>query len=525
MPGEVHVTGVGLVSKFGNNLEEFWNALKTQGNYEKENSIPEYITSYEEYKKNYERYFLNLCTEAISRAIKDAHIEKENLNGCIIVGTGMGLADSFLSQKLEPNYMSLLKMKLQEKLKTKINIIIMANACCAGAQAIAYAYDLIRTGKYDYVVAGGAEAYSYITDSGFYRLNCIDENGCRPFDKNRKGITVGDGAAFFVVERYSNIHTYCEMLGHGITCEAYHVVSPKPDGTEIKNSIQNALRRAELKPENIDAVIAHGTGTKQNDSIEGKVLWEVFKEIDVTAPKGKIGHTGGASGAFGLLTALCLLKYQEIPPVMNLRHQDDNINIHAIKDQSKKKDIHKVLINCLAFGGTNVVLLCGRGRKKTIVTQKSITISEKIYQETEFCLSGSRTMDPFTKKILYTVHQLFQGDFSPIDKEKTGVALSTRTGAFTSLTNIADVVAKHGYKSINPSLFPNVMLSTALSQLAIYCGIHGPSCAFYDMEGQGTDALDYCKLQINDGYCNAMILISGDENGLFIGRYITRKDL
>ncbi len=159
-----------------------------------------------------------------------------------------------------------------------------------------------------------------------------------------------------------------------------------------------------------------------------------------------------------------------------------------------------------------------------IVIKKSILISKNEFINSGFSPENNRTMDEFTKKVLFIADRLFDSDFSSINSENTGVVLTTRSGPYESIKNIAAIINNNGYKSINPSLFPNVMLSTSLAHLAMYLNIHGPSCAFYDMDRNGRNALDYCIIQVKTGNCEAMIQICTDENGWAEGRYITRKD-
>lgn len=339
---KVVITGVGISTPFGNSLESYWLSLLSG------KAAP---------KEYHEKELVKVCITTVLDAFQDARINSSNHTRCMILGTGMGIS----SERTIPFQ---LKRKLQKGLEEKTggqwNIIIIANACCAAAQAIAYAYDLVRLGKYDYAVAGGVELASEIMQNGFKRINCIDEECCRPFDKHRKGIRVGEGAAFFVIQGNGK-KCYGELLGQAVTNDAYHIVSPEPEGKYIQKAIKLVLERSNRKPEDIDVVVAHGTGTKQNDAIEARVLGELFKNVYVTAPKSLIGHTGGASGAFGLLTAIGMLRYQEIPPIHNLEQLDENMKLQMVQKVPQKRAINNILIDCLAFGGTNTVLVCGHG--------------------------------------------------------------------------------------------------------------------------------------------------------------------
>lgn len=351
---DIYINGISVVSKHGTELDMYWRNLNTDGSvcsalpYEKKNH------------NNPEAYFIAICKEGIEASARDAAVTLNMADGCIVVGTGMGLSDLFLYRDNLPyHYLSQLKDKIASALGSDIPVILIANACCAGAQAIAYGFDLLRAGTYQYVIAGGAEVYSRITHDGFRRLYAVDETGCKPFDQNRKGIAMGEGAAFFVLQPSNASNPYCRLLGTSVTNDAYHIVAPAPEGLQIRRAVLQALEQAGLSKAEIDAVIAHGTGTPLNDRIEADVLYELFGEIDVTAPKGKIGHTGGAAGAFGLLTAVCCLKYQQLPYIVNLKVVDDLVKIRPVTYEPKNKKIEHILVNAFAFGGTNTALICG----------------------------------------------------------------------------------------------------------------------------------------------------------------------
>lgn len=351
MNRNVYIDGISILSKYGSTLAQFWNSLnisiKSECN----------IIDDELWHQQYEEYFIGICVDAVLKASANAGI-KVNDAESIVIGTGMGMADVFLKEEKASDFMSSLKEKIKDILKYNGPVLVLANACSASAQAIAYAYDLIKYDQLNHVIAGGIEIYSKMTEAGFQRLNSIDESGCRPFDRNRKGIYIGEGAAFFSLTKKTNPHHYCKILGYGMTNDACHVVSPDSKGCYAKKAIMAALENSKLKPKDVDAVIAHGTGTKLNDQVESQVLDEVFGCIDITTNKGTIGHTGGASGAFSVAEAIAMLKYQAVPSINNLREVDEKIKGNPIHGRAKKKCIKRILINNSAFGGTNIAIIC-----------------------------------------------------------------------------------------------------------------------------------------------------------------------
>lgn len=160
-------------------------------------------------------------------------------------------------------------------------------------------------------------------------------------------------------------------------------------------------------------------------------------------------------------------------------------------------------------------------KKELFITKYKV--SQQEFSENEASYPDERILDSFTKRALYTTESLFQRDFSRLNPDRTGVVLSTRTGVYKSVEEATKVIREKGYRGMNPSRFPNVMLSTALARVAILCNVHGPSCVFYDEEDYVRDAMEYCKLQIQTGNSEAMILICTDETGNSEG-YLIRED-
>lgn len=347
----IAITGIGVSSPFGTTPAEIWdgfNVNKPETDVEKWNA-----------GKRSEDDFFTMGKAAVERAVTDSGADPDPKRTCLLVGSGMGLADALLGQSDVPDdFLAGGFSKLAHCVSPKIPVQYMGNACCAGAQAVAYACDLIKAGEYDTVIAGGIDAFSYIAYSGFKRLCALDPKGCRPFDRNRKGISVGEGAAFFVFQHKNIRRVRGRVLGCGVTNDAYHVVSPEPSGTQASRAILLALEKAGLTSGDIDAVVAHGTGTKQNDALEARILYSLFGRVKVTAPKGLLGHTGGASGAFNLLTALECLKRQALPPIKNLLNEDEDLGIHLVRREEKCR-LNYILADCFAFGGTNTAILCG----------------------------------------------------------------------------------------------------------------------------------------------------------------------
>ncbi len=288
----------------------------------------------------------------------------------LVAGSGLGLEDQLapgFPREEHKDYLSTLAEKLKLETGMECEAIYIGNACSAGSHAISYGMDLLEEDCFDLVIAGGMDALSQMAYKGFLRLNAIDPEGCRPFDRDRKGIMVGEGAVFFMLQKSSACkwdrgRVYCALKGAGVTNDAYNVVQMKADGQQIIRAMEEALDASGLGRDEIDLVVAHGTGTILNDRNEAKIIHDFFdgqlEHVLVTAPKGAIGHTGGASGGFGLLTAIGSMLYGYVPPIYNLKNPDPDIRIPLVEGKPARHCVKGAIVNAFAFGGTNVVLVC-----------------------------------------------------------------------------------------------------------------------------------------------------------------------
>lgn len=354
---QVSITGIGIASPVGTNLEEFYGAL-CQGKRQKYLNEKKEIVIGEAARER----LLCMCSNAIERAIIDwggniHHYEEITL----IVGSGLGYTDAWSEDIGDPNqFWASFITDIKERLSFSVDALYFANACCAGSQALCYGADLVGYGFRELVIVGGVDIYSDIAEAGFRRLNALDVSGCKPFLNNRRGISIGEGAAFFILER-DKCARYGSICGYGVTSDALDVVRMEPSGTYVRNAICQAIEMAEIDVEDIDLIISHGTGTLQNDQIESNVIWDLFNMCDfppyVLAPKGVIGHTGGASGAFGLIAAIVVWIHSTIPSAFGVSERCEDIKIPLVNIGTKKRCCKYSLVNCFGFGGTNSVIV------------------------------------------------------------------------------------------------------------------------------------------------------------------------
>ena len=247
--------------------------------------------------------------------------------------------------------------------------LMIPTACAAGNYAIGYGLDLIRFGRADVMLCGGSDPFSKVAFTGFGRLGAVTPDVCRPFDKNRKGMLVGEGAGVLVLEPLERAlrrgaPIYAEVLGYGLTCDGYHMTTPHPDGVGVSAAITSALRNAGVSPDSVDYISAHGTGTKTNDVAETIAIKRVFGDhadrLLVSSIKSMIGHTMGAASA--IEAGVCAMALAEgiAPPTMNYEMPDPECDLDVVPNAPRRKALEVALNNGFAFGGNNSCLVLGR---------------------------------------------------------------------------------------------------------------------------------------------------------------------
>lgn len=248
-------------------------------------------------------------------------------------------------------------------------VLVIPTACAAGNYAIAYASDALRSGRQDVMLAGGADAFSRITFSGFARLGAIAPELCRPFDRDREGMIPGEGAAMLLLERFDHARArgariYAEVAGYGLSCDAFHMTGAHPEGDGAVAAMRKALADAGLAPEDVDYISAHGTGTERNDLIESRAVKVVFGEhagrIPISSIKSMLGHTMGAASA--IEAAVCALALAEgrIPPTINHANIDPECDLDVVPNVARTLPIEVAMSNAYAFGGNNSALVMRR---------------------------------------------------------------------------------------------------------------------------------------------------------------------
>lgn len=248
--------------------------------------------------------------------------------------------------------------------------LLFCNACSAGNYALVTAFEYIKNNKADVIIVGGVDAFSKTAYYGFTRLGAVASEKCKPFDKNRDGMLVAEGAACLVLESESHAtkrgaSIIAEIAGYGISSDAFHINAPHPDGTGIRNATVAALEYANIHGHQIDYISAHGTGTKANDKIESKVLNEVVGKVPISSIKSMLGHTMGAASAIESVACCLAIRDNEIPPTINYANWDEECDINcSVMNKSIKGQINYTMNNSYAFGGSNASVIFKKFEEK-----------------------------------------------------------------------------------------------------------------------------------------------------------------
>jgi 3-oxoacyl-[acyl-carrier-protein] synthase II len=244
--------------------------------------------------------------------------------------------------------------------------MMIPTACAAGNYAIAHAYDLLRAGRASIMLAGGADSFSRITYTGFARLGAIAPEVCQPFDRNRKGMVPGEGAAMLLLERKADAiargaHIYCEVAGYGLSCDAHHMTAAHPQGEGAARAIRTALEKSGIAPEEVSYISAHGTGTPTNDRLETIAVKTTFGkeayQVPISSIKSMIGHTMGAASAIEATVCALAITEGRIPPTMNWNAHDPECDLDYVPNAARECKVKVAMNNAYAFGGNNSSLI------------------------------------------------------------------------------------------------------------------------------------------------------------------------
>jgi 3-oxoacyl-[acyl-carrier-protein] synthase II len=396
----VAVTGLGAVTSIGRNLGDFWknlvagvcgirplslfdaSAYRTQTAAEVTDIPDGFLTAAERRRMSRaDRMGIAAAAEAIAGAGLDLSREDPCRVGVILGGGTSGLLDSeqfyalhLAGRKGRPSrVLNHLPDSITDRVAQRWGLAgvksTITTACSSSANAMGYAFDAIASGLADVVITGGSDVLARLTYGGFNSLRSVDPEPCRPFDRDRRGLSIGEAAGIVVLEeseraRRRGAPIHAEFLGYGVTSDAFHMTAPDPSGTAGGRAVRAALRAAGVDASAVDYVNAHGTATPQNDSAETaalkSALGERARDIPVSSIKSMIGHCLCASGAIEAVATVLTLREQTVPPTIHYENPDPACDLDYVPNAARDASVRIALSNSFAFGGNSTVLVLGR---------------------------------------------------------------------------------------------------------------------------------------------------------------------
>ena len=402
---KVVVTGMGVVSPVGKNIDEFWESLKTGKNgiapissfdttefkaklaaEVKDFDPREYMEKADMLRSDrFAQLGLAAAVQAVEQSGIEGTIEPERIG--VYFGTGIGGIQTMSNEqeklsargprKVSPYFVPMLIANMCAgmiaiRFNCKGAALPAVTACASGSNAIGEAVRAIRHGYADAMITGGSEAaVNPISVAGFVNMQALSTSedpdaASLPFDARRGGFVIGEGGAALVLEEYEHAkargaHIYAEVCGYGSTCDAYHITAPRPDAEGGKRAMQEALAEAGYRGDEVVYVNAHGTGTPLNDSTETAAFKlslgeDQARRAYVSSTKSMTGHMLGAAGAAEAIACICALNEDIIPPTINLHEPDPACDLNYVPNEAVSAHVDLALSNSLGFGGHNACL-------------------------------------------------------------------------------------------------------------------------------------------------------------------------
>lgn len=402
----VVITGMGTINPIGHNVNETWESIKNKECGIQEISLIDsstYKTKFDAEIKNYDpneffdpktakrndRY-TQLGMIAAREAVKDSGITPENSDYSRIgtyFSSGIGGLTTIQEQckiyfekgntRVSPLF---IPMGISNMAAGTIAIeygfkgesMSIVTACASSAHAIGEAYRAIQLGEEDIILAGGSEAsINEVALAGFENMKALTHatevnRASIPFDAERSGFVMGEGAGAIILEELEHAKArgakiYAELIGYGSTTDAYHITSPSPDGEGGANAMKRALKNANIKPEEVDYINAHGTSTHLNDATETKAIKIAFgehaKKLMVSSTKGNTGHLLGGAGVLEAIISVKAINDSLVPPTINYKVKDEECDLNIVPNEPRKADIKVAMSNSLGFGGHNATII------------------------------------------------------------------------------------------------------------------------------------------------------------------------
>ncbi len=368
---KVFVTGIGLKCASGS-LDESWQRILRQETAIQMThpfkQLPPYPLALVEQKPSDLGCLLKI---ALGNALKDAKLFIPLSDVPVVVGSSRSYQfrwEHFLAQAITTPWLESLPYQasrlVAQWIQTEGIVLSPMSACATGIWSIFQGYELIQQGYCEQVIVGAVETpITPLTLAGFQKMGALASTGCYPFDKNREGLVLGEGAVILVLESEKSVKTrsvtpYGEILGFGLTCDGEHLSAPSQDNYYAAIALKQCLERSRLTPQDVDLIHAHGTSTHLNDRREANLIQGFFpSNVAVTSTKGATGHTLGASGAIGVALSLLALRSQQLIPCVGLNRPDFDLNFVT---KAVSYPLNAILCFSFGFGGQNAIVCLGK---------------------------------------------------------------------------------------------------------------------------------------------------------------------
>jgi 3-oxoacyl-[acyl-carrier-protein] synthase II len=449
-----------------------------------------------------------------------------------------------------------------------VNLVI-PTACAAGNYAVAYALDTIRMGDADVMLAGGADAFSRITYTGFARLGAIAPERVQPFDRNRKGMIPGEGSAVLVIERLDRAlargaRIYAELAGYGLSCDASHMTAPQGDGAV--RAMRAAMHDAGLSPDEISYISAHGTGTPANDRVETIAVKQAFgaaaRRVPMSSVKSMLGHTMGAASAIEAAACVLAVAEDRIPPTINLEARDPECDLDYVPARARAIPVETAMNNAYAFGGNNASVIFRKLRAErqggvngkqagVVITgtgivsalgDRSPTLHAALLEGRTACGAGTLRREQAAGRGVAEVRDfqprayLGPGNLRPLDRtgqlaaaavelaladagwtleererREVGLVLGTTFCSVRTIGEFDRRAMKDGPEYASPIDFSNTVLNAAAGQVAIWHHLRGVNSTVSSGAASGLHAIGYAAQMIRTGRAAALVAGGAEE--------------
>jgi 3-oxoacyl-[acyl-carrier-protein] synthase II len=443
--------------------------------------------------------------------------------------------------------------RLGEMLGPFARVRTLSSACSSGANALVVAAAWILSGAVDTVVAGGTDGLCRLTFSGFNALAAIDPEPCRPFDSRRRGLNLGEGAGFVVIERDDVARArgaapVAELAGWALGAEAHHITNPEPSGSTAASVMTRALARAGLTPRDVDYVNAHGTGTPLNDPMESAAIVRALgrdevARVRVSSSKGQIGHTLAAAGAIETAITALVIGRQTLVPTAGLEEIDPACAaLSHVRGEGERARVRAAITNAFGFGGMDSALVLSEpelgpehapARRSVVVTAAASFTAHGLLGTRESAallaaassspalpplepfldLDRARRLDrPARLGAIVVERALADADKGAVDRPPAGVILGSTFGSIDASAAYMHRIFDKGPRFASPADFPNLVPSSPVGHVSIYLGLHGPVFAAAELGASGECAVLQAAELIAAG--EGDVIVAGDMEEL-----------